>query len=147
MGETPLVRLPDWEPRLVAYLEAIAQRPFVYGQSDCFAFTKGAVLAMTGVDLFAEFDGAWGSRFGAMRVMRRRGYRGTLGAAHGLLDDLGLACVPEAQAQFGDIAAAPGDPEASIGIAGREGLILQGPDGLVLIPPGHALCLWRLPHA
>lgn len=52
-----IARRPDWRPMLAAYLSGIAHRPFRPGSHDCALFAAGAVRAMTGADLAADWLG------------------------------------------------------------------------------------------
>ena len=70
-------RLPDWEARLAAYLEAWEGAEFAYGVADCARFAAGAVEAQTGVDHYAPFLGEYDSAVSAAKVLRSIG-AGTL---------------------------------------------------------------------
>lgn len=52
-------RYRDWPQRLSAYLRETSRTPFVsvdsYGERDCALFAAGAVQALTGEDLTAEY--------------------------------------------------------------------------------------------
>lgn len=56
-----ITRLPDWRPRLDAWIAAAQGQVFVYGVQDCALFAAGAVEAMTGIDLAAEWRGRYAS--------------------------------------------------------------------------------------
>lgn len=43
-----LTRLPDWQPRLIRYVQSKNRKPFEVGEHDCATFWIGAVEAMTG---------------------------------------------------------------------------------------------------
>jgi hypothetical protein len=43
--------------------------PFSWGSNDCCSFVCDCVLAMTGVDIFAEFRGKYSTELGAAKVM------------------------------------------------------------------------------
>lgn len=68
------VRLPDWEPRIAAYLDACAKRPFVFGSHDCALFAAGAVEALTGEDFGAPFRGRYSTVRGYKRALTAAGY-------------------------------------------------------------------------
>lgn len=46
-----LVRLDDWEARLVHHVNSWRHVEYAYGLSDCTRFAHGAVEAVTGVDI------------------------------------------------------------------------------------------------
>jgi hypothetical protein len=49
-----LVRLPDWQPRLVALVNERRLVPYAYGENDCWHFARAGIEAMTGTLLFPE---------------------------------------------------------------------------------------------
>lgn len=53
------MRFDDWGPRLSMYLREASRQPFGYGASDCALFAAGAVQAITGRDLAAEYRGKY----------------------------------------------------------------------------------------
>lgn len=69
-----IARLPDWEPRLAAYLEPLmAGARFEWGTLDCALFAADAVLAMTGHDIAAPFRGKYSTAAGSVRALKRYG--------------------------------------------------------------------------
>jgi hypothetical protein len=72
-----MYRLPDWEERIIRYLEPLHATPFAWGQHDCCTFAAGAVEAMTGVDPMPEFRGHYSTKRGSVCALRRFG-AGTL---------------------------------------------------------------------
>lgn len=91
-------RLSDWEARLGAYLEAVRERPHVYGEHDCALHGASVVEALTGVDHGAPFRGRYSTELGAARALRTIG-AGSLEATF----DQHLAPVPVAFAGRGDL--------------------------------------------
>ena len=53
-------RLPDWQPRLQALIQARLAAPFAWGEHDCCLFVCDAVQAITGQDL-SLLLAAWGT--------------------------------------------------------------------------------------
>lgn len=53
------MRIGGWEARLSGYIEECRHKPFKWGEHDCATFCAGAVLAITGEDLFAPFRGLY----------------------------------------------------------------------------------------
>lgn len=74
-------RFSDWEERLSLYIDRVFDEPFCWGEHDCALFAAGAVKAMTGVDMAADFRGRYGSRREAAQALRAAGYKTLHGAA------------------------------------------------------------------
>lgn len=49
------MRHPDWWPQLLSFIEEHRSTPRQYGVWDCWQFTGGGVLAMTGIDYRERF--------------------------------------------------------------------------------------------
>jgi hypothetical protein len=64
-------RRDDWPERLARYLEEAQEREKEWGVFDCGMFAAGAIEAMTGVDLAAEFRGQYAGSISAEKAMRR----------------------------------------------------------------------------
>ena len=121
-------RLPDWRPRLSAYLAATGARAFRPGSHDCALFAAGAVEAMTGMDGAAQWRGAYRSLDDGQLLLQQAGYDDhvALVAAH-------FPEVHPSQGAVGDLAALPGaDGSPALGI-------IQGASVYVLQPSGVAL--------
>lgn len=70
-----LERKEHWEVLLNDYFDSLfGVAVHVWGKMDCALFSAGAVEAMTGVDLMAEFRGRYSDEAGAMAVIRKAGY-------------------------------------------------------------------------
>lgn len=102
-------RLNSWHINLMQYLGQAARRPFAPGVHDCALFAAGAVEAMTGVDIAAEFRGRYHTVKGGQRRLRRAGYADQVAMAAAHFEE-----IPVAFASPGDIA------------------VLQTPEGLAL---------------
>lgn len=74
------MKIEYWERSLFAYLEAAETRPFLWGEFDCCLFAAGAVQAVMGVDVTAEFPPNYDSEETA------RAYLENLGGIQGLFD-------------------------------------------------------------
>lgn len=74
-----MIRLPDWEARLHAYLADKEGVSFTWGATDCALFAAGAVEAMTGTDPAAAYRGRYSTAAGSVRALTRYG-AGTLEA-------------------------------------------------------------------
>lgn len=126
------MRLSDWQTRLTRFLATAARAGFAPGRMDCALLAAGAVEAQTGVDLAAEWRGAYDSIPGGLRAVRASGYQDHVDvfARH-------LTAVPAAEARPGDIAVLPmGRPLPSLGVVhGTHAYVLiEGQTGLLLLP-------------
>lgn len=143
-----LVRHPDWPAALARFFAAREGAEFGYGRSDCCLFVADAVLAMTGVDLAADYRGRYRSREGAEECLRLTAGRATVAAAmERAARGLGLAEVPVACAQRGDIvllAREAGDQ--SLGLVALDGrrIAAVSERGFLYLPVGRAARAWRI---
>lgn len=129
-------RLPDWRPRLVAYLEEVRTRPFAYGQHDCALFAAGAVEAMTGVDLADGHRGQYATLRTGLKLVRGDHLR--------ILRDR-FEPVPSAFAQIGDIALIGEVGFPALGIFEGETILVLREDGLGRMPRAAATQAYRVP--
>lgn len=134
---SPIVRLPDWRPRLQAWLTEVRDRPFAYGEHDCALFAAGAVAAMTGVDLAAEYRGRYGSLKEGFNLAR---------GGHLALLRQHLEPIAPALAQVGDIALIGEVGFPALGVfEGGQVLVLRERGGLGTIPRAAAMQAYRVP--
>ena len=129
-------RLADWEPRIAAYLDACADRPFAYGTHDCCLFAAGAIEALTGVDAGAPWRGRYKTEAGAARALKRRGFDSHDAAFTDLLGE-----------PLGALAAARGDivsDGANIGVMWVGGAWFVTDDGLQMQPAGTLQRCWKV---
>jgi hypothetical protein len=129
------MRLPDWEPRLAAYLASVRDTPHAYGKHDCALHGANAVLAQTGVDHGAPFRGRYKTELGAARALRRFG-AGTLVAEF----DAHFATISPALAQRGDLVMAQG----AIGVCIGGEAIFAGDNGHQRIARAEWARAWRV---
>lgn len=130
----PLTRLPDWQPRLVAWLRAANGRPIEPGRHDCCLFGAGAVLAQTGTDFAAPWRGRYTTMAGGRRVLRKAGF-----ADHVALIAAHLPEVAPAFAREGDLAVLETPDGPAVGV--NQGSVLYvltetGRLGFAPIAPG-----------
>ncbi|MEP0155254.1 hypothetical protein [Pseudophaeobacter sp.] len=129
---TPLVRFPDWQVRLAAYIYKVRSRPFRPSSHDCALFGAGAVLAQTGVDLSVGWTG----------------YR-SLDEGLGRLQDAGFddhislveSLLPERSplgARVGDIAILDAEMGQSVGVVQGASVYVIGRGGLGTVPLSQA---------
>ena len=134
-----MVRLDDWEPRLMAQLDSARGLAFQWGRHDCCTFAAACVLAMTGTDPMPEFRGHYRTARGSVRALRGIG-AGKLAATL----DAKFAAIAPALAHRGDLVMADG----SIGIAMGDVAIFVGAEadrqGLVRVPRADWTHAWRV---
>jgi hypothetical protein len=119
-----LKRREDWELRLNDYVRESETRAFAWGENDCFLFAAGAVLAMTGTDLAAEYRGQYSDKTGALRqVLSIPGARDVAEAFAGVAARHGLPDLPTVKlAQRGDLVAFDADDGPAIGVVWLDGI-------------------------
>lgn len=129
-----------WENRLSLYLGEAARKPFVEGHHDCALFAAGAVLAMTGVDLAADWRGRYNTTRGGLRVLRRAGYADhvALASAHFAERPAILSAVP------GDLAAVETTDGQALGVVQGEMIYILRREGLGLVPLTLATRVWEV---
>lgn len=137
----------NWRSRLATFMQARRGEPFEWGVHDCALFVADAALAITNVDMSAQLERGYSNRFGALRSLRRAGYRN--------LTEYVDAYLPRAERpRAGDIGQMqyPGDPLAPLVLIERaENCWMFRPrasDGrgvLTLMPiPARHMLFWRL---
>jgi len=119
------MRLDGWEDRLLSLIFAETAARYEPGRHDCFCFAIGAVEAITGDRPYADVQ--YTTDAGAMRVLRKRGFR--------RLGDAMAAVLPErlrGTQQRGDIAVIEADTAA------QDTLGIVMPDA-ILVRVGHVI--------
>lgn len=105
-------RLPDWRSRLAAVLTTGEGTPFAWGSHDCFlGLAVPAIEALIGVDLGAEYRGAYNSPEGARAALAARGFYDLADAAAAHFPE-----IPPARAHIGDLAVLPSDDADGLGV-------------------------------
>ena len=144
-------RLPDWRPRLVAYLARITATPFAYGTHDCALFAAGAVEAMTGEDLAAPYRGRYGSLKGGLKCLAKAGAADHVALIRARCDQIAPAFAavgdiavigPEAAISAGTSRVAPGP--AALGIFEGEHIVVLREEGLGFVPRATATLAFRV---
>lgn len=120
-------RRADWRVGLSAYLNKVARKPFRPGSHDCALFVAGAVEAMTGADLAAQWRGYKSLEEGRERLSEA-GYGDHVSLVASLFNE-----VAPSFAQVGDIVVLPADTGASLGIVQGEGVYCLTPAGLAVV--------------
>ena len=130
----PVVRLRDWAPRLLAYIQRSRSRSFAYGHLDCALFAAGAVEAMTGVDHAARYR-PYTSLADGLKLLRAEGYADHVAPFRELLPAISVA-----RARHGDLAVIDGPIGRSLGV-------IQGASIYALTETETALALVPLSEA
>ena len=129
-------KLPDWEPRIAAYLDACATRPFAYGAHDCCLFGAGAIEALTGHDAGKPWRGKYRTEAGAAKALKRRWFDDIDGP---FTDLLGEPTAPLMAAR-GDIVS----DGANIGVMWVGGAWFVTDDGLQMQPATGLQRCWKV---
>ncbi|MBL6853711.1 MAG: hypothetical protein ISS15_05320 [Alphaproteobacteria bacterium] len=126
------MRIPGWEDRLIAVIEAYRKRAFAWGQADCLLLASDAVKAVRGDDPAAPYRSTYADERGAARVLLSLNAR----TAPELLAHL-FPGLPLAAAKRGDLAVirepSAEDPFGAIGIVLGESVAGYGADGLQFV--------------
>lgn len=123
-------RRGDWYSSLSQYIDQTFRMPFAYGAFDCTLFAAGAVEAMTGLNLHADFLGRYTTRAGGFRALKKLGFADHVAYVASLFEE-----VHPAMAQIGDIAVIDTDDGQGLGIVqGSRIYVTQpGANGLGLV--------------
>jgi hypothetical protein len=134
------MRLPDWDRRLIAYIEEVRHKPFCWGQHDCFTFAVKCEEAISGVTRFPElYKAKYYNKFGANKAFIKNGYRG-------MIDCINRRCIqtnPD-MLQRGDWAAFDTPDGLAIGVDVGGKIAAAGFDGLVFIELKDAKAGWSI---
>lgn len=126
---TPLVRLPDWNTRYVAFIARMRREAFSWqNASDCgVRWVGGAIEALTGVQVIDPPK--YTTAAGAIRFMKRHGVDNAADFVA-----LYLPEIPEGPcfARIGDIVAIPDDTAFgfALGIVNGERIFTRREDGI-----------------
>lgn len=123
-----LVRKRDWRSCFEVAIDEIMRTPFAWGTHDCGPGLAGRlVLAMTGVDLSAQYAGEYRDAAGAARHLQRLGF-----ASLGDLVATMLPAIPPSMAQLGDIAAiaVEGPIGHALGVVNGERILILTETGI-----------------
>lgn len=133
-------RLPDWQPRLIAYLAAASRKPFTAGAHDCALFTAGAVEAMTGLDPAAKWRGKYKTIKAGVAALRRKGHADHVGYVASMFEE-----VTPAFAHVGDIGVVEGAfGFGALGIVQGEGVYVLTEQGMAIVSRMNMLRAFRV---
>ncbi|UWZ84663.1 DUF6950 family protein [Occallatibacter riparius] len=142
-----MIRRPDWQSRLSAYIVDCAHRPFRYGELDCGLFVAGAIETMTGIDVAGELRGKYRFRREAFAAIRALCGQPTMAAiADHLAAQFGIEPIAPTFASRGDAVQLRSGQRASLGIVDLHSHHLLTPysAGLLRLPMSHAVRAWRI---
>lgn len=139
-------RRPDWYTRYVAFIEEMRQEPFVWGTADCGpAWVGRAVEVITDQpNPAAEYIGKYKTARGALRLMRKLGYKDLREAASIMLD---RPYQHPSRGAIGDIALIKSEDGGfgySFGIVNGERVFFRREDGIGTVDLLEAECIFKL---
>lgn len=132
-------RLPDWRERLYRYVMAVMNDPFRPGRHDCALFAAGAVEAMTGTDLAADWRGKYRSMAASRKLLAERGYDDHEAVCREMLPE-----VAPSFAQVGDIAVVEQDEGKALGIVQGEVIYCLHVGGSAIVPRERMVRAYRV---
>lgn len=122
-----IVRKDDWYSSLSTYIDGAFRRPFAYGEFDCTLFAAGAVEAMTGVNLYADFLGRYRTLRGGLLQLKKLGFDNQVDYVASLFTE-----VHPSMAQVGDIAIIDTDIGHGLGMVQGSRIYVTRPGALGL---------------
>lgn len=134
-------RLPGWEDRLFATITAARAKPYKLGEHDCFRLACATVEALTGVNPWEPWAGAYASKREALRRIAE--FAGDFTAAASKF----FGSAPERMelARRGDICEYVDDAgEQHLGIVIGVMVALLGPEGLEFVQLDLCRHCWRI---
>ena len=135
-------RKEGWELKLDSALQDVVSKPYILGETDCFAGTSDVILEMTDKDILERWRGKYQSFMQAARMIRGEDYVGVTD----WLDQVTQGRIEPKLAQRGDIVARHiGRVVPSLGIcAGKDALLFIHGLGATYKPMGTIEAAWRV---
>lgn len=130
-----------WPERLAVLIEDCRLVPFAWGTQDCCTLAADAVVATTGIDIFARWRGKYTTEAEADALI---GPAGLDGAALALMAEWGAPLCMPATAQRGDIALVAVGNALLLGVVVGDRIAAPGPDGLVFLKIDTARRVWAI---
>ena len=134
-----LMRLPDWEERLSAWLIDCAGASFEWGKLDCLMFAAGAVKAVTGFDPGKGHRGRYNSHASSVRYLKKLGAKNPSEYLDGI-----FPTAPKAFARRGDLVSADGNIGVCIGGVALFVGVENDEPGLIRIPFAEWQAAWAI---
>lgn len=120
-----------------AVIQSRMHAPFAWGSHDCALFAAEVVLAITGIDLAAEYRG-YSTEAGAAKILKRQG--GLEGIATRALGESRSPLL----ARPGDVGLVMNDGRECLGVCTGATWHVPGTHGLVALPLSDAIKSWRV---
>lgn len=142
-----IIRKPGWEIALSAFLADRRTCPFAWGTNDCCLFACDAALAITGMDLAADFRGHYTDRASAGAVIRAFCGGGVQELALKIARQFGIQQWPAVGlARRGDIVLFAQRRRWTLGVVSLNGYELLAPAaaGLARLPLSQSERAWRI---
>ena len=141
-----LTRTPDWPEKLADYIHKNLRTPFKWGSFDCCLFACGAVLAITGTDLAADFRGQYNDLKSAYAAVKNYAGGGIAELVDKNTKEHGMVEVPVAFASRGDIVLVTQAGGDTIGIVGMDGIdaMCVGELALTRVPRKQWIKVWKV---
>jgi hypothetical protein len=138
------MRVKHWEQKFAEQIKAAQVKPFEWGTFDCCMFAADAVLALTGVDLAADFRGKYSDEAGAQAFIATYGDLAALVSAK--TADKDMAEINLKFAQRGDLVLVNNADRQTLGLVGLDSrfVLCTTKLGLVSIPMSHWLRGWKV---
>lgn len=135
-----IARLPDWEQRLAAEIDAARNRAFQWGEHDCCMWVANVVLAMTGTDLALKWRGRYSDEAGAMA------FAAEFGRWPWIIDravcEERINRIPVSSAARGDIVLSRHNNQLQPAICIGDHLAAVGLSGLIFLPRSAGVGAW-----
>jgi hypothetical protein len=123
-----MTRHVDWEHKLGEFFLSRQTQDFQYGSNDCCLFACDCILAITGIDVAADFRGRYNSELSAARVILAFTEGGKLEhLAEKIAAQHGIEEVKPMFAQRGDIVLIEHDEQQALAVVGMDGWSVIGP--------------------
>lgn len=136
-------RFPDWPERLAAAVEARTERPFAWGEHDCFLFAADVVLAVTGQDPAAAWRGRYASEEEAEALIASLG--GREAALVAAMAQFGAPEIRPTFAQRGDLVLVTIGNDIACGvILDGDRVVAPGAERLLALPRRLVLRAWAV---
>jgi hypothetical protein len=133
-------RLEGWERRLEEVITAAQDKPYVLGQHDCLYVALQAIKALSGVDLWPEWQGRYSTQREAWAVVAE--YGGDFDGA--FTKGFGTPLENPLLAQRGDILKFVEHGVPHLGVCrGRDAVVL-GENGLTAVPLRACAGVWKI---
>lgn len=145
-AEVRLIRRPDWETRLVSFIESRQSSAFRWGEHDCCLFACDAIEAMTGLDPAEWFRGRYSDRHGATRCLQEFCGGDLEDAMASIAASLSAPEIVPSLARRGDaLLVRQKSGLASFGICmGDTAAVARIPSGVALLPLEGVVRAWRV---